>query len=124
MAKILTRCADCAHYRQQMHGGKWKCEKAGFRFRDSFSPDTIADSCPLDDVPDVPRWIAVSSGELPPPGEEVVRYGVIIWGDERMDIGEMVHRDGTRWADWGVTHWMPKPALPKEECGDGCGNLP
>jgi len=124
MAKMLLveRCLDCT-CRDDDHsndrGESWCTISDDQGNIEDVS--AIATWCRL---PDAPRWIAVSSGELPPPGEEVVRYGVIIWGDERMDIGEMVHRDGTRWADWGVTHWMPKPALPKEECGDGCGNLP
>jgi len=125
MAKILRRCADCAHYRQQMHGGKWKCEKAGFRFRDSFSPDTIADSCPLDDVPDAPRWVPVSSGEKPPAMQRVV---VLAGG--LVHIALLVrHRQAETGSDWGrvdelgywqgVTHWLAgMPPLPKEGSGD------
>ena len=116
MAKMLRRCADCAHYRQQMHGGKWKCEKAGFRFRDSFSPDTIADSCPLDDVPDAPRWVPVSEPPCDTRDVLVLEYDQIWWVGYYTSDGKWLHSSNREIvpASW-ITHWMEKPPLPKEE---------
>ena len=48
-------------------------------------------------------WQDVNRG-LPAPGEQVLRYGQSILGPH-IDVGELVAKDGARWADWGVTHW-------------------
>lgn len=54
---------------------------------------------------DMSQWRTVAD-ELPPRGRAVVRYGQSIFGPY-IDIGEILNKDGFRWADWGVTHWRP-----------------
>jgi hypothetical protein len=59
------------------------------------------------------KWIATED-QLPKPGQKVIRYG-IAWNNEIYDVGEMVTKDGLRWADFGVTHWMPLPEPPNQK---------
>ncbi len=69
-------------------------------------------------------WIAVTE-RLPAPNEQVYRYGEVIGrprGTQKIgfvphiDIGALVTDKGFRWADWGVTHWMPLPILKAPRC--------
>lgn len=59
-------------------------------------------------------WISVDD-TLPLPGEIVLRYGKALLSPKPpfflpyIDRGELVNRDGFRWADWGVTHWIRLP---------------
>lgn len=62
-------------------------------------------------------WISVEE-RLPAPGQVVLRYGIAFqicffpeMARAHIDRGELVNRDGYRWADWGVTHWQPVPVM-------------
>lgn len=57
--------------------------------------------------------------ELPEPGEYVFRFGRT-WPDdkEHWDVGQLVADSGTRWADWGVTHWAKLPVDPLYGSGE------
>lgn len=57
------------------------------------------------------NWVSVKD-RLPAPEEVVLRYGFDVLQEECWDVGELVSKDGHRWADWGVTHWMRLPAPP------------
>jgi len=66
------------------------------------------------------RWISVEY-RLPEPGQYVLQWGESVvdkyrgLGESTMMAGQLINDHGHRWADWGVTHWMPLPNPPKAD---------
>lgn len=68
------------------------------------------------ELPAVNRWIPCSE-RLPEVYEKVLTYNDegIIHDNFRLNL-----RDGSvEWSQgWGITHWQPRPELPKKEVSD------
>ena len=66
------------------------------------------------------RWISVDD-RLPEPGQYVLQWGESVvdkyrgLGESTMMAGQLINENGHRWADFGVTHWMPLPNPPQAE---------